>query len=124
MTTINTEAFRRIEADETGFSVTCTSSDVTLEVALNADERRALAAALDPEREEIADQFDTFRAEIVAEAVKARESAVTRAAAFDAWLAKVKADAWDEGYKDCFLTLDGSGWRELEDNPYRKGGRL
>jgi len=150
MTTINTEAFRRIEADETGFSVTCTSSDSTLEVALNADERRALANALTPgcdfsgvdwktmfeheirnrvaavallrrerdealrvkgemvdravraererdaavdraeqaemereradrEREEIADQFDTFRAEIVAEAVKARESAVTRA---------------------------------------------
>lgn len=47
-----------------------------------------------------------------------------RAAAFDAWLAKVKADAWDEGYKDCFLSIDGSGWRELEDNPYRKGGRL
>lgn len=34
------------------------------------------------------------------------------------------ADAWDEGYKDCFLSIDGSGWRELEDNPYRKGGRL
>ena len=45
MTTINTEAFRRIEADETGFSVTCTASDVTLEVALTADERRALAEA-------------------------------------------------------------------------------
>lgn len=51
MTTIHTEAFRRIEADETGFSVTCTSSDSTLEVALNEDERRALAAALDPERD-------------------------------------------------------------------------
>ena len=34
---------------------------------------------LEDEREEIADQFATFRAEIVAEAVKARESAVTRA---------------------------------------------
>lgn len=143
MTTIHTEAFRRIEADETGFSVTCTSSDSTLEVALNADERRALADALVPgrdfsgvdwktmfeheirnrvaavallrrerdealrkkgeafdravraererdewkaraeaagrEREKIADQFATFRAEIVAEAVKARKSAVTRA---------------------------------------------
>jgi hypothetical protein len=51
MTTINTEAFRRIEADETGFSVTCTSSDSTLEVALNADERRALADALAPGRD-------------------------------------------------------------------------
>lgn len=34
---------------------------------------------LEDEREEIADQFATFRAEIVAEAVKARKSAVTRA---------------------------------------------
>ena len=34
---------------------------------------------LEDEREEIADQFATFRAEIVAEAVKSRESAVTRA---------------------------------------------
>lgn len=51
MTTIHTEAFRRIEADETGFSVTCTSSDSTLEVALNANERRALADALDPGRD-------------------------------------------------------------------------
>jgi len=51
MTTIHTEAFRRIEADETGFSVTCTSSDSTLEVALNADERRELADALVPGRD-------------------------------------------------------------------------
>ena len=88
------------------------------------DEWKARAEAAAREREEIADQFATFRAEIVAEAVKSRESAVSRAAAFDAWLAKVKADAWDDGYKDCFLSIDGSGWRELEDNPYRKGGRL
>lgn len=47
-----------------------------------------------------------------------------RTAEFGRWLAGVKADAWDEGYKDCFLSIDGSGWRELEDNPYRKGGRL
>lgn len=50
MTTIHTEAFRRIEADETGFSVTCTASNTALEVFLNSDERRALADALDPGR--------------------------------------------------------------------------
>ncbi|MCY1656393.1 hypothetical protein OVA21_04045 [Dietzia sp. SL131] len=37
------------------------------------------AVRAEQEREEIADQFATFRAEIVAEAVKARKSAVTRA---------------------------------------------
>ena len=42
------------------------------------------------------------------------------AAEFDRWLTGVKAQAWDEGYKDCFLSIDGSGWRELEDNPYRQ----
>ena len=43
------------------------------------DEWKTRAEAAAREREEIADQFATLRAEIVAEAVKARESAVTRA---------------------------------------------
>ena len=46
MTTIETANFRRIEADTTGFEVTCTASDTTLHVALNPEERRTLAAAL------------------------------------------------------------------------------
>ncbi|MDZ4234826.1 MAG: hypothetical protein U1C73_13965 [Dietzia sp.] len=46
MTTIRTENFRRIEADTTGFEVTCTASNTTLEVALTPDERRTLADAL------------------------------------------------------------------------------
>jgi len=47
-TTIHTNAFRRIVADETGFTVTCTASNTTLVVALNPDERQRMAAALAP----------------------------------------------------------------------------
>lgn len=43
-------------------------------------------------------------------------------AQFQTILRLSRAEAWDEGYKDCFLSLDGSGWRELEDNPYRLEG--
>lgn len=46
MTEFTTRHCRRIEADTTGFEVTCTASDTTLHVALNPEERRRLADAL------------------------------------------------------------------------------
>ena len=75
MTTIRTQAFRRIEADTTGFEVTCTASGVKMPVALNPDERRALAAALTADqggqwtREDLPSVRDLVKASVDATAI-------------------------------------------------------
>ncbi|MBB0990057.1 hypothetical protein G6009_00945 [Dietzia sp. SLG510A3-30A2] len=42
-----------------------------------------------------------------------------RLAEFDAWLAKVKADAWDEGWEACHAFM-GRGIFPPRTNPYRE----
>ena len=47
---------------------------------------------------------------------------VQNAAEFDRWLAEVKAEAWDEGYKNGYRDRGREASYEPGTNPYREGG--
>jgi hypothetical protein len=41
---------------------------------------------------------------------------------FDRWLAKVRAEAWDEGYSAAAEYVDGPDWAAPPPNPHRENG--
>lgn len=41
-------------------------------------------------------------------------------AEFDAWLNKIRADAWDEGYENAFGRAMEDDWPMVRPNPYKE----